>query len=183
MSGTAWTVVGRSRLFAGGPIHEIAVERVRLPDGREIADYYRVTMADFALVFARTEDGHVLMLRQYKHGPRRECLTFPGGAVAEGESPLEAARRELLEETGYASDRWTSFGGYVTNANQFCSRAHLFRADGCRRVSSPTAPDLERPELLMLTERELLQSDVLPRIGLASHAALLAIATHPGLGA
>jgi ADP-ribose pyrophosphatase len=176
-----WIVLGRSSCFAGGPIREISVEHVRLPDGREIEDYYRVTMSDFALVFATTEDGRVMMLRQYKHGAGQVCLTFPGGAVGDGESPIQAARRELLEETGCIADRWTSYGAYVTNANQYCNRAHLFRADGCRHVSAPTAPDLERPELLMLDVQELLRLEMLPRIGLASHMALLAVATHPRL--
>ena len=176
-----WTVMGRSRLFSGGPIQELAVEHLRLPDGRELTDFYQIRMADFALVFATTHDGRVMVLRQYKHGPRRVCLTFPGGAVADGESPLDAARRELLEETGCVANRWTEYGPYVTNANQYCNTAHLFRADRCRRVSSPTSPDLERPELLMLQEHELLRPDVLPQIGLASHVALLAIATHPRL--
>jgi ADP-ribose pyrophosphatase len=97
------------------------------------------------------------------------------------EAPLAAARRELLEETGYVSERWVSYGAYVTNANQYCNTAHLFRADGCRRVSAPTAPDVEGPELLELTEEELLTAGALEDIGLASHAALLAIATHPRL--
>jgi ADP-ribose diphosphatase len=178
---TGWTVLDRAPRFAGGPIREVATERVRLPDGREIADYYRVTMPDFALVFAATDDGRLIMLRQYKHGPGQVCLMFPGGALGDGESPLDAARRELLEETGCVADRWTSYGAYVTNANQFCNRAHLFRADGCRRVSSPTSPDLEQPELVMLAEDELLRPGVLLRIGLASHVALLAVATHPHL--
>jgi ADP-ribose pyrophosphatase len=178
----AWTVLSRSPLYTGGPIREVAVEQIRLPDGRELSDYYRVTMADFALVFATTEDGRVMMLRQYKHGPGRVCLTFPGGALGDGESPLDAARRELLEETGCVAEQWTSYGAFVTNANQFCNRAHLFRADGCRRVSPPTAPDIERPELVMLAAHELLQPDVLEHVGLASHVALLAVATHPHLG-
>jgi ADP-ribose pyrophosphatase len=176
-----WTVLGRSPRFAGGPIREVAIEHVRLPDGTEIEDYYRVTMADFALVFAAMDDGRVMMLRQYKHGAGRVCLTFPGGALGDGETPIDAARRELLEETGCVAERWASYGAYVTNANQYCNRAHLFRADGCRRVSSPTSPDLERPELVIVAEHELLQPDVLPRIGLASHVALIAVATHPQL--
>lgn len=177
----SWTVLGRSRRFAGGPIREVATEHVRLPDGSEIEDYYRVTMADFALVFATTKDERVMMLRQYKHGAGRVCLTFPGGALGDGESPIDAAQRELLEETGCVSEAWTSYGAYVTNANQYCNRAHLFRADNCRRVSAPTSPDLERPELVMMHERELLQPGVLPHIGLASHVALLAVATHSQL--
>lgn len=157
------------------------VENIRLPDGRELPDYYQIRMSDYALVFAATERGSVLVLRQYKHGPRRVCLTFPGGAVAEGESPLEAARRELLEETGHVADTWFAYGAFVTNANQYCNTAHLFRAEGCRRVSDPKAPDLEDPELLELSEEALLQPDVLHQMGLASHVALLAIATHPRL--
>lgn len=180
---TVWTVLGREHRFAGGPIREVAVEHVRLPDGREIADYHRVTMADFALVFAATEDERVIILRQYKHGPGKVCLTFPGGALGDGESPLEAARRELLEETGCVAERWTSYGAYVTNANQYCNRAHLFRADGCRRAAAaPIAPDLEHPEPLLLMAHELLRPDMLQQIGLASHVALLAIATHPHFG-
>jgi ADP-ribose pyrophosphatase len=176
-----WTVIGRVQVFSGGPVESVEVEQVRLPDGTELFDYYQIRLPDFVLVYATTEEQKTLVLRQYKHGPRRVCTTFPAGAVMTGESPLAAARRELLEETGYVSDRWVSYGAYVTNANQYCNTAHLFRADACRRVSEPTAPDVENPELLALPEVELLRADVLEQIGLASHAALLAIATHPHL--
>lgn len=178
-----WTVVDRAEVFAGGPVQSVAVEHVRLPDGTELLDYYQIRLPDFVVVYAETGDSKVLVLRQYKHGARRVCLTFPAGAVADGEAPLDAARRELLEETGYVSDRWVSYGAYVTNANQHCNTAHLFRATACRRVTEPTAPDLENPELLVLPEVELMHPDTLAHIGLASHAALLAIATHPQLRA
>lgn len=183
MSTPGWTILRRSTVFSGGPIQELAVEHVRLPDGREIADYFQIRMADFALVFATTTEGQVLTLQQYKHGLGRECLMFPGGALMPGEAPIAAARRELVEETGCVSDRWIDYGRYVTNGNQHCNTAHLFRADDCRRVSAPTAPDLERPQLLLFSEQELLQPAQFRQFGLASHAALLAIATHPALRA
>ena len=177
-----WLVRGRRTVFVGGPVREVAIENVVLPDGSE-TEYYQVVLGDFALVYATTEERAVIVLRQYKHGPRRICLTFPGGAVNGDESPLAAAQRELLEETGFTSNRWMALGSFVTNANQGCNTAHLFRADGCRRVSAPTSPDIEGGEMLLMAETGLLQPDRLVQFGLASHAALLAIATHPALGA
>lgn len=120
-----WTTVARRVEFSGGPIREIAKETVLLPDGRVIDDFYTARMGDYALVYAVTEDGGVLVLRQYKHGVGRVCLTFPGGYIAPGEDAALAAERELLEETGYRAATLTPLGAFVTNANQGCNTAHL----------------------------------------------------------
>jgi ADP-ribose pyrophosphatase len=176
-----WSVRSRRIVFAGGPIREIALEHVVLPNGEEIREYCNIRLADFALVFATTEEGRVILLRQYKHGVKRVCLMFPGGAVDDGELPLEAARRELVEETGYASEKWTDLGGFVTNSNQRCNTAHFFRAERCRRVSLPTSPDIEGPDLLLISKDDLLTPASLQEIGLVSHVALLLMATHPHL--
>ena len=72
-----WKTLNREPLFSGGPIKEIARETVLLPDGRVIPDYYTAVMGDYAIVYALTQGGNVLILRQHKHGPRRVCLTFP----------------------------------------------------------------------------------------------------------
>src|SRR5688572_12356027 len=76
-----WQVVSREVVFSGGPVREVSKESVRLPDNRFVPDYYVVRFPDYVLVYAEMEDGRVAMLRQYKHGPRRVCLTFPGGAI------------------------------------------------------------------------------------------------------
>ena len=81
------------------------------------------------------------------------------------------------------AESWQDFGPFVTNANQFCNRAHLFLADGCRPVSDPVDPDLEGSEILVVPETELQRPDILSEFGLVSHVALFAIATHPGVGA
>jgi ADP-ribose pyrophosphatase len=173
-----WQTLHRETIFAGGPIKEVAIETVALPDGRRIPDYYVIRLADFVLIYAETDDGTVLMLRQYKHGLRRVCLTFPGGAIEDRESPVMAARRELLEETGYEATEWHSLGAFGTNANQGCNAAHLFRATGCRLVAEPNSRDLEQISLELLPPARLLHPTALHEIGLASHVALLLLATH-----
>ena len=174
---THWRTLRRETVFASGPVHEVAVEVVQLPDGRIVPDYHVIRLPDYALVYAQMQDGTVPMIRQYKHGARLVCLTFPGGAIADGEAPLDAARRELLEETGCAATDWLSLGAFVTNANQGCNTAHLFRATGCYRVSDPCSGDLEEMSLLYLDPVSLLKRTALDEIGLAAHVALLLLAT------
>ena len=174
---TAWRTRSRRTVFASGPVREVAVEVVELPDGRTISDYHVVRLPDYVLVYAVMADGTVPMLRQYKHGPRRVCLTFPGGAIDDGETPVDAARRELLEETGCAAANWERLGTFVNNANQGCNTVHLFRATGCTQVSAPNSGDLETMSLVLLDPSRQLGPALLEEIGLTSHVTLLLLAT------
>lgn len=175
-----WTTLDRRVEFSGGPIREIVRETVQLPDGRIIPDFYTARMGDYALVYAVTTEGKVLVLRQYKHGLGRVCLTFPGGYVAPGEDPAVAAERELLEETGYRGGKLTSLGSFVTNANQGCNTAHLFRVDGCQRECDPDSGDLEEMELTVFEPAELLSPSRFAEMGVLSYVTLVLLAERAG---
>ena len=171
-----WKTLERTRLFSAGPITEIAQEKVLLPDGRVVPDYYTATMGDYALVYAVTREGTVLVLRQYKHGCRRVCLTFPGGYVAPGEDPAAAVERELLEETGYRLETLTPLGSFVANANQGCNTAHLFRADGCRYERPAESGDLEEMQLVQMSPEELSTSSAIADMAVLGYVALSLLA-------
>jgi ADP-ribose pyrophosphatase len=151
---TPWDVLGEELLLQD-PRARITRETVRLQDGRIIDDYLQIHMGDAVVIAAKAGDGRFLIFRMYKHGPRRAGLGFPGGGVETGETPLAAAQRELVEETGYASPNWRPLGGYTVHSNQGCGFVSFFLASDAEPVAAPTEDDLERHELVMLTAEEI----------------------------
>lgn len=82
-------------------------DMVELPDGRIIPEFYVIESLDFVNVIAITRDGQFIIEKQYRHG--KQCMSYelPGGVKEKGEEPLEAAKRELMEETGYGNGKWS----------------------------------------------------------------------------
>jgi ADP-ribose pyrophosphatase len=180
-----WIVRREQMLLSCPPYLEVSAQSVELPDGRMIDDFYQIAMPDYATIFPETEDGRVLLLRSYRHGPRRVCLAFPGGQLARGEPALAAAERELLEETGYRAAAWQALGSFVTQANQRCQTAHFFHARGCAKLRPPDSGDLEEHEeheVLSMTREEILAALARGEFPILEHAALLALVTNPHLG-
>ena len=147
-----------------------------LPDGRVIEDWPWVESREFANVVAVTERGLFLLFRQTKYAVEGTTLGPVGGYLDPGEAPLDAARRELLEETGYEASEWTSLGRYVVDGNRGCGVGHLFLARGARKVAEPEADDLEEQELLLLTRAEVEEQLVAGGLEVLSWAATAALA-------
>ena len=118
----------------------LRVDTVRLPTGVEIEEYHVAEYPDWVCVLALTPDGDAVLVEQYRYGIDRVSLEFAAGAIDGEEAPLAAARRELLEETGYASDAWEAVGRLAVEPSRHTNWAHLFVARGARRVAAPT-PD------------------------------------------
>jgi ADP-ribose pyrophosphatase len=106
-------------------------------------------------VFAETVDGEVLCLRQYRHGLRDVSLEFVAGRIDGDEPPIEAARRELLEETGYVSDEWQSLGCLVASSTQGLQDAYIFRARNAVQTQPALSGDLEDASVELLRRDQL----------------------------
>jgi ADP-ribose pyrophosphatase len=150
-----WETLARARVLDDGRFLAVEHHTVRLPDGRIIEPWPWLDMPDFVNVAVVTDEGTFLVFRQTKYAAHGETLAPVGGYCERGEDPLAAARRELLEETGFATERWTALGHYAVDGNRGAGNAHLFLALGARKVSEREADDLEEQEILFLTETDL----------------------------
>ncbi|MDH7487683.1 MAG: NUDIX hydrolase [Anaerolineae bacterium] len=155
MTTEIWTVIKSHLLLDRAPWLRVWEQDVALPNGSRIEGYLLTEGREYAMVFALTEDGRVPLVWQYKHGVGKVIGELPAGYLDEGEEPLECARRELSEETGYACTRWQSLGSLLINSNRSADRAHLFLALGARRVAEPHLDETESLTCTLHTPDEL----------------------------
>ena len=134
----------------------------RFPDGTVFEPFYSYSRRDYVVIVASYTDGNYLCVRQYRQGIGQVTTEFPAGGIERedgkeygsagdlfAEDALEAAKRELLEETGYESDEWRHLLTVPSNATIADNYAHLFAAGNCRRVSGQS---LDETEFLNVTK-------------------------------
>jgi ADP-ribose pyrophosphatase len=142
--GAAWEHLGSERLLET-PYFALRSDRLRLPGGAIKDPYYVVERPDAAIIFPLTQEGEVVLVRQYRPPLERMELGLPAGLVEEGEKPEAAARRELLEETGFSGGEWEPLGSLASSPSLKDNWAYLFLA---RNVEETSAPDPDEHELV-----------------------------------
>lgn len=126
-----WKTLSRHIAFEAPPYLRVVREAVEVAPGTVLDDFWQVELRNFVAVVPMLPDGRVITMTGYRHGPRRVCLSLPGGFIDPGESPETAARRELAEETGLSAAKLVFLGNYVDNGNQRGANGHYFLALGC----------------------------------------------------
>jgi len=135
-------------------------------------DFYVLEMPDWVNVIALTEGERLVFVRQFRVGIERLSLEIPGGVVDEGERPIDAATRELAEETGYVPARVSLLGALHPNPALQGNRIYTFLAEGCRLAAEPQPDATEELEGTTLPVDEAVR---LLRTGEIEHA-LVAVA-------
>ena len=150
-----WKTKDRKTILEQRPWLVVEHHEVELPDGRLIPEWSWIITPDYVNVVAVTEDGYFVCFRQVKYGLDGETLGIVGGFVEAGEDPFVAARRELLEETGYESADWVPLGSFCVDPNRGIATGHLYLARNARYIKPRNADDLEEQEIVFLTRTEI----------------------------
>ena len=143
----------------------------RFPDGKIFEPFYTYSRRDYVVIVASDEDGNYICVKQFRQGIREVTTEFPAGGIerkdgkqygtrdsASSENALIAAKRELLEETGYVSDEWTPLITIPSNATIADNYAYVFEAKNCRKTSDQSLDEME------FLNVELLSADDIQRM-------------------
>jgi ADP-ribose pyrophosphatase len=150
-----WKTLDRRTVLNHSKYLVVEEHTIELPNGRIIDDWPWIITPDYVNVVAVTTEGTFLCFRQTKYGLEGPSLAVVGGYLEPNEEPLAAAKREMLEETGYEAPDWTNLGTYGLDGNRGVATAHFFLARHARRVAEIDADDLEEQILLHLSRAEI----------------------------
>ena len=133
------------------------MDKILLPNGRIMPEYYVLEYPDWVNITAVTKEGKIVMERQYRHGARRTCFEIPSGVMEKGETPLEAAKRELMEETGYGGGEWELLMTLSANPTMMTNMNYCFLATGVEKVSEQHLDETEDLEVFLKSREEVLE--------------------------
>jgi ADP-ribose pyrophosphatase len=152
-------------------IFDLRVDRACSPRTDKVYDFYILETTPWVNVIPLTPRNEVILIRQYRHGIQKVTLEIPGGIVEPNDSPEAAARRELLEETGYEASEMVPLGFVHPNPAFLNNRCYTFLAKDVREAGKQAQDEKEDIEVVV---RPL---DHIPRIiqkGEITHALVLA---------
>lgn len=147
--GLKWQELSREQAWVD-PFGRRRIDKVRfrLPNGKE-ADYYLKIENSSAVVVAITKEHQVILVRQYRPGKGQLILDLPGGGIKPGQTPEDAARAELLEETGYMGN--LQFVAQSLPDAYSTRRSHIFVATDCEKIAEQTLDPQEFVEVVLFS--------------------------------
>lgn len=169
-----WKVLSSKYLAKDPPWFTVRVDKVQLPNKKVLDNYYVLEYPEWACIIALTKSNQIVMVEQYRHAIGKIGLELPAGVVDnEDSNVMVAAKRELLEETGYGNGEWDSFMTISANPGTHSNLAHIFLARNVEFIQNPKLDDTEEINVHLLEIEELKKALSENKILQSMHAAPL----------
>ncbi len=122
--------------------------------------YNRIEIPSAAVIVAETADNLLVIQKEYRHPTKTWLYGLPGGSIDLDENPLDAAKRELKEETGFEAKRWSFLGSCYPFPSVCSQKIHFFLAQDSYRVNAPSSEDPFECIEVQLTSLSLLEEEM-----------------------
>ncbi len=154
MSSPKWKLL-KSEFVADLKIFKARFDYLLNPHSQKEIKVTALEANDATNVVVLNNEGAILMVRQFRFGSKEYSLEIPGGFIEVGEEPLQAAKRELIEETGYTAKNWKNLGTIFSNPVYQNAKIHHFLAEDIDHSHSTNFDDEEHLETQFYTLSEL----------------------------
>jgi len=170
-----WEVL-QTKSVLDHPSVKVAIEKVRLPNGHIIPDWPKIYTSDYVNAVVFNDAGEAMVLEGYKHGTGWASWQMLSGYLQEGEDPITAVHRHLIEETGYSTPNLVYLGSYVVDPNRHVGVGHFFCARGAKKAAQPIPKVDQDFELKWVPISELRYALLDGRIATISYAITVSLA-------
>ncbi|MDO4496978.1 MAG: NUDIX hydrolase [Bacteroidales bacterium] len=168
-----WKVLESQRLLNKGVWMNLRQEKVQLPSGAIVPEWFVLEFPNWVNVIAITKEGNFVMEDQYRHALGQTNYELVAGVIDPGETPFEAAKRELEEETGYGGGKWELFMTLSPNPTNHTNLSYTFLATDVEKVCEQHQEATEDIHVDLFTREEVKQLLEEGEIIQALHAAPL----------
>lgn len=152
-----WQVLDRRYVLDRQPYMTLREDTVLLPNGARIEDYFVFEYPEWVIVLAVTKQQEFVLIRQYRHGIAQVHYELAAGIVDPGESMIDSAKRELLEETGYGGGDWQLWMQTSANTGTHTNTAHIYLATGVEKLGVQALDATEEIAVHVLPAGEMLE--------------------------
>lgn len=152
-----WDVISSNYISKHPPWAVFRKDHLRMPNGNEVPNYYVIEYPDWINVLGITTDAQFVLIRQYRHALGEISFELAAGVIDEGETPLQAAKRELLEETGYGNGHWETWTKLCANPATHTNYTYSFLATGIEKIQAQNLEASEEIEVHLFNKKQVIE--------------------------
>ena len=138
-----WELLRRTKVYSSKFVN-VYEDKVRLPNGEIIDDYTLVEKPNIVIIVATDNKNNIVVLEEYKYGANQVLKTLPAGHIKANETAIEAAKRELLEETGFSGNRYVEVGILYDYPSKDIHKVYVVIVENIENIQEPNHDSTEQ---------------------------------------